>query len=317
MKNKNGLFTIIFMSYYSKNRINSVYHILKERFKKENIDFEFIVMDDGSKDNSYDIALELEKNQNNVRAYQLSKNYTNSYSKFAGFSVSRGDLVTTIPDDWQQPLDTYIQMYREWQNGAKIIIPHRKARKDSFFGDMFSRAYYNFMNKTSEVHFPPGGCDVFAADREVIDIIVKRISPINTYLTVEVLRLGFDPVFLPFDRPSVDNKSRWTFKKKIKLATNSFFASSSFPIRFISLIGVFTFFISMFLIILVVILKLFGSGGLGGFVIPGWATTIVFISLFSGLILLSLGVIAEYIWRIYEEVKNRPAYIIKKKEDLD
>jgi len=64
-------------------------------------------------------------------------------------------------------------------------------------------------------------------------------------------------------------------------------------------------------------LKLFGSGGIGGFIIPGWATTIVFISLFSGLILLSLGVIAEYIWRIYEEVKNRPAYIIKKKENLD
>jgi dolichol-phosphate mannosyltransferase len=280
----------------------------------ENIPFEFIIIDDGSKDNSYQVALELEKNDKRVKAYQLSRNYTSHYAKFAGFSVCNGACATSMPDDDQQPLDTYVQMYRQWEKGNKLVIPYRLSRNDGLVKDMFSRLYYRMMNALSVVKYPPGGCDVFLADREIIDIINQRIHPINTSTTVEVLRLGFDPVFIPFHRPKVKNKSRWTFKKKLKQAADSFFSSSNFPIRLISYLGIITSVFSLLLIVLLAIYKLLGERSLGGFSIPGWTTTVIFISLFSGLILFSLGIIAEYIWRIYEEVKDRPGFIIKKKD---
>lgn len=312
---QSNLYSIILLSYYSQDRIKSVFQRVAETMKAENIPFEFIVIDDGSKDDSYKIALELEKEDSRVKAYQLSKNYTSHYAKFAGFSVCTGACATSIPDDNQQPLDTVVQMYRQWEMGNKLVIPYRISRNDGKIKDAFSRTYYRLMNSFSVVKYPPGGCDVFLADREIIDIFNTRISPINTSTTVEVLRLGFDPVFIPFHRPKVKSKSRWTFRKKLKAAADAFFTSSNFPIRLITYLGLITSLFSFLLIVFTIIVKLTANKSILGISVPGWATTVIFISLFSGLILFSLGIIAEYIWRIYEEVKNRPGFIIKKKED--
>ncbi len=306
------LMSIILLSYYSGDRIVSCYNIVKERFEQENIPFEFIVMDDGSKDDSYQIALKLEKQYDNVKAYQLSRNYTAHYSKYAGLSVSNGACVTSMPDDWQQPIDTYVQMYRLWEQGHKVVIPSRRTRDDGVIKDFFSRTYYKIMNALSIVKFPDGGCDMFLADREIVDILVNQIHPINTSSMVEVLRLGFDPYFLPFDRPKVKTQSRWTLRKRIKLASDTFFTCSNFPIHLITYLGLGTSVFSLLLIIATIIIKLNGWNVMG-FEIPGWASIIIFLSFFSGMILFSLGMVAEYIWRIYEEVKNRPGYIIKKK----
>lgn len=311
----NKLYSIILLSYYSNERIAKVFKMVSERMESENIPFEFIIIDDGSKDNSYELALELEKKDKRVRAYQLSKNYTSHYSMFAGLSLCKGACATALPDDDQQPLDTYVDMYRQWEKGNKIVIPYRVSRNDGIVKDFFSRSYYRLMNALSVVKYPPGGCDVFLADREVIDILNEKIHPKNTSIIAEVLRLGFSPVFIPYNRPKVKSKSRWTFRKKLKLATDSFYTSSNFPIKLISYLGILSFLFSFILIILTTIIKLRGEDYLFGFSIPGWATTVIFISMFSGLILLSLGIIAEYIWRIYEEVKDRPGYIIKKKEE--
>lgn len=310
------LYSIILLSYYSEKQINSTFSAVAERMEAENIPFEFIIMDDCSKDDSYKVACELEQKDKRVRAFQLSRNFTSHYSKFAGFSISKGECVTSMPDDGQQPIETYVQMYRLWEKGNKLVIPYRISRNDGIIKDTFSKLYYKLMNSLSVVKYPPGGFDVFLADREIIDIINERIHPINTSTTVEVLRLGFDPVFIPFHRPKVKSKSRWTFKKKLKQASDAFFTASNFPIRLITYLGLITSIFSILLIFFTVIAKILGEQSLGGFSIPGWATTVIFISLFSGLILFSLGIIAEYIWRIYEEVKDRPGFIIKKNEDL-
>jgi polyisoprenyl-phosphate glycosyltransferase len=312
-----GLLSIILLSYYSGKKINLVYEKVKERMESELIPFEFIIIDDGSKDDSFEIACRLEKEDKRVIAYQLSRNYTSHYAKFAGFSVCHGACATSMPDDFQQPMETYVQMYRQWEKGNKLVIPYRISRKDGLIKDLFSKSYYFLMNILSEIKYPPGGCDVFLADREIIDILNERIHPLNTSTTIEVLRLGFDPVFIPFNRPKGKLKSRWTFRKKLKQAEDAFFSSSNFPIKLITYMGLITSLFSFILIIFTIAAKLFGERSLGGFSIPGWTTTVIFISLFSGLILFSLGIIAEYIWRIYEEVKDRPGYIIKKKAKRD
>ncbi len=310
---RNGLFSVVLLSYYSGARIPAVYEKLATCFKKEEIDFEFIIIDDGSGDDSYLIAKQLEQLHANVSAYQLSRNYSSHYAVFAGLTVATGQLVSIMPDDWQTPIEAYIQMYREWQKGAQVIIPFRSKRNDGFFNEFFARSYYFLMNRLSDVTFPPLGADIFAIDRELADIINDRIHPINTSALIEVMRLGFNPVYIPYERPSnKGQKSRWTFKKKVRLFKDTFYASSAFPIKLITWVGGGSFIMSLVVIVISIILKLMGEDQLGGFRVPGWTTTLIIMSFFCGLILLSISVLAEYLLRVFDEVKNRPGFIIRK-----
>jgi dolichol-phosphate mannosyltransferase len=311
----NGLLSVILLSYYSGEKIKTAYENVNLLLESENIPFEFIIMDDGSKDNSYNVAKELECKYSNVRAFRLSRNYTSHYSIFAGLKMCNGDCAIPMVDDEQQPYETIVEMYRLWQQGEKIIIPHRISRDDDWKSSFFSNFYYKIMNALTDVKFPVGGADLFFIDREIIDIINKDISPINTSTVVEILRLGFNPYYYGYGRPiGTNEKSRWTLKKKIRLAKDTFFSSSSFPIKFIFNLGLWTSFISFLLIVFYIYIKLFGNHFYWDIQQKGWTSIILFISFFGGLILFSLGIIAEYIWRIFEEVKKRPSYIIRKKE---
>ena len=311
----NKVLSVILLSYYSKERILTCYQDVKEILSKEKIPFEFIIMDDGSTDDSYNIALELEKNQKNVFAYQLSKNYTSNYSWLAGLSVCHGACAMAIPDDEQQPYETLVEMYRLWEKGHKVIIPNRIKRDDPFLSRFFSRTYYRIINGLSDITYPEGGADLAFIDREVIAILNERIHPINTAVVPEIFRLGFSPIYLPYERPLGLNEgtSRWSFKKKVRLAKDVFLSSSTFPIKFISGLGLFFSLVAVAGILFYTYIRLWGNPEFWGVPTTGWTSTIILIMFFGGIILFSLGIIAEYIWRIYEEVKNRPGFIIKKK----
>ena len=219
-----------------------------------------------------------------------------------------------IPDDEQQPYSSIVGMYRLWETGSKVIIPYREQRDDGFLNDLFSSTYYKIINRLSEIKFPKGGADMFFIDREVIDVLNTRIRPINTSSIIEVLRLGYSPDYFPYVRVKGDNpKSRWTMKKKIRLFKDTFFSSSTWPVKAITNLGLFFSLFALGIIILYSYIRFFGNPYFWGELLPGWTSTIIIVSFFSGLILFSLGIIAEYIWRIYEEVKDRPGYIIKKK----
>ena len=309
------LLSIILLSYYSKERIRNSYLAIKQLLDSEKIPFEFIVMDDGSKDESFVMALELEKEYENVRAYQLSKNYGSMYSIFAGLSVSKGACVLPIVDDEQQPYPTIVQMYRLWEKGEKIIIPNRESRDDSKMSKFMSEAFYKVMNGISDIEYPKGGADMAFLDREVVDIINSRIHPRNTMFMAEVLNVGFSPYFLPYERPVGLNrgKSRWTFKKKMRAALDSIFSNSTFPLRVISYLGMIISLLSFFAIVLYLYIYIWGNKEFWGYLIPGWTSLVLLMFMLGGLVLLSLGIISEYLWRIYDEVKDRPGFIIKKK----
>ena len=317
--NKSSLLSMILLSYYSEERIEKSYNEVACVLDKANIPFEFIIIDDGSNDSSYNTALMLEKKLPRVRAYQLSKNYTSHYSIFAGLSLCNGACAMPIPDDEQQPYSTIVEMYRLWQNGNKIIIPYRQNRDDPFLSKFLSNSFYCIMNAFSEIKFPLGGADLFFIDREIIDIINNQISTTHTSSVTEVLRLGYSPYYYPYHRGFGLNKkkSRWSFKKKVLLAKDIFYSSSSFPIRLINITGLTLFVISLTIMFIYIYAKVFGDNNFWGNNVPGWTSIIVIMLFFGSMTMLSLGVIAEYIWRIYEEVKGRPSYIIKQKDDKE
>ncbi|MBL7713000.1 MAG: glycosyltransferase [Chitinophagaceae bacterium] len=309
--------SIILLSYYSKTKLNVAVERLSEVLSQNEIPFEIIIMDDGSRDESYAIACALEEKYSYVKAYQLSRNYTSHYSVFAGLTLCSGACAAPVADDEQQPYETLVEMYRLWEKGNKVIIPFRNGRDDPYFSRMMSLGFYTVMNRLSDIKFPKYGADTFFIDREVIDILNERIHPIRTTTITEILRLGFSAVFVPYFRPlGVNEKSRWTLKKKINLAKDFFFSSSMFPIALITRLGMFFSAFSIALILFYFFGRLFGSDTEFWSLkkVPGWTSTVIIISFFSGLILFSLGIIAEYIWRIFEEVKGRPGFIIRKKE---
>ncbi len=308
------LLSLLIPAFNSAKRLRPAYEAIRNCLDTAQIPFEMLIIDDGSKDDTWEVMKTLAAEDSRIRPFRMSRNYTSPYVQFAGMSVCRGACISFMPDDLQRPLETLVESYRLWEQGHKLVISYRSSRNDGWLNDLFSSIYYRIMNALSEVTFPPGGADAFFADREIIDIMNTRIHPIHTSAVVEVLRLGFDPVFIPFDRPSRPGKSRWTWKKKVRLAKDTFFASSSFPILAITYMGLGISLLCLLAIPLLIYARFFAESRLFGFEVPGWTTIITLVAFFNGLVLFCLGIVAEYIWRIYEEVKGRPGFLLRKEE---
>jgi glycosyltransferase involved in cell wall biosynthesis len=308
-----GKLSIILLAYQSEKRLQKAVTEIDTALSAAGIPHEIVIIDDGSTDKSYTKALELAQQIANIAAYRLSRNYTSPMAQFAGLEMCTGQCACPMPDDGQRPIAHIIDMYRLWEKGHKIILGYREGRDDGKVNDFFSNGYYSFMNRFSEITFPPGGSDGYLVDREIIDILNTRISKRNTTPVIELLKLGYSTVFVPYQRPQRAGKSRWTLRKKINLALNTFFASSIFPLRMITWLGLIIFCISLLAILLIIAAKLFSDNTLFGFPIQGWTTIVVLMTMFNGILMLSIGVVSEYLWRIYEEVKQRPPYIIRDK----
>lgn len=309
------LLSIIVLSYQSQETLATAVEDLVRTMEAEKIPFEIIIVDDGSSDRSPVLALELAAQDRRIRAFRLSKNFGSPASQFAGLSLVRGACALSVPDDLQFPTELIVEMYRLWEQGHKLIVASRRSRDDGRLNDFFSNLYYRLMNRFSEIMFPPGGSDRFLADREVVEILTTRIHPINTTPLLEALRLGFSPHFLGYDRPRSHRKSRWTLAKKLGLASDTFFGSSAYPLRLITVLGFCIFVACLLCVVVIVWARLFTDYEVFGLATNGWATSMVVMIMFNGLVLLCLGIVAEYIWRIHEEVKNRPGYIIRRVPD--
>jgi polyisoprenyl-phosphate glycosyltransferase len=312
IETSNKTLSLLIPLFNSEKKIQHAYEQVKNCLETEQIPYEILLIDDGSTDQTWSTVQQIAAHDPKVRIYRLSRNYTSPYVQFAGFSVCKGACITFMPDDLQNPLTEIVRSYRLWEAGEKLILTYRISRNDGWWTDFFAKNYYRIINLLSDIKIPPGGIGNYLADREIIDIMNTQIHPIHTSSIMEVLRLGFSPVYLPTSRPKTIGKSRWTWKKKVRLAKDTFFASSTFPIRAITNLGLFISLLCLLALPFLFYARFFAHSHLFGFPVSGWVTLVTILVFFNGLVLFSLGVVAEYIWRIYEEVKGRPGFIIRK-----
>ena len=308
-----GLLSVIVLAYHSGDKLDRVVEELANCMVSNDIPYELVIIDDGSTDETFRNARQLESTHEVVRAFRLSRNYTSHYAAFAGLTVAKGDCVALIPDDGQQPYETLVEAYRLWESGSYIVFPFREKREESWIVKFWSLLFYRLLNVGAEVKVPRLGLDTWFVDREVVDIVNERISPIRTTTVSEILRLGFDPVFLPYIRKTREGRSRWSWRKKLRLAADWFFSTSDILIKLIIWGGFAALGISMAVSMTYVVMYV-GNLETGSVLHdnPGWTSLFILSCLSLGLLLLASAINAQYLLRVYDEVKGRPGFILRK-----
>ena len=305
--------SIIVPIYYNELNIPHLYEHMKEKIlSRTDFEAEIVCVDDGSKDGSYKALLELREKDDRFKVVKLSRNFGSHTAILAGFAHATGDCMTMVAADLQEPLEIIIEMYEKWKQGKKVVIAVRKDREDGFFQKLFSNTYYSLMQKYALKEMPSGGFDCFFIDKKVRDVLVS-MNEKNSSIVGQVLWAGFEMDKIYYVRKKREiGESKWTLSKKIKLFIDSFMAFSYVPIRFISTLGIVISIVGFILAVFLIVNKFM-------FNVPvqGWTTMMITLLMLSGIQMLTLGVIGEYLWRNFDESRGRPTYIVEETHGID
>jgi dolichol-phosphate mannosyltransferase len=271
---------------------------------KQDINLEIIFVDDGSADASLKELLEIKKKRERTKIIKLTRNFGAVHASKTGLQFVSGDCFVFLAADLQDPPDLILQMVEKWKTGAKYIICERNGRDDSFLSQIFSKFYYKLVRLLVISDFPENGFDLALMDRVLLPYMLQ--SSKSAYTPIMSYWLGFKPEIISYKRRKREHgKSQWTFFKKIVAFFDAILSFSVVPIRMMSLFGLIVAIMSFVYGSWIVINTLLGNAEIRGF-----ATVVVLISFFMGLVIIMLGMIGEYIWRIYDEVNKRPETVI-------
>ena len=297
--------SIVIPVYWNSDTLMALYKDMNEKILHKLGDYEIVMVDDGSGDNSWEIMNQIKGMDENVKLVKLSRNFGEHAALLAGLSHCTGDCAVTKQADLQEDSELILEMYDKWKEGNKVVMAIREERDDPMMKKFFAGLYYAIVRKYIMPSMPQGGCDCYLIDRQVIEVI-QMLDEKNSSLTLQVMWAGFKRADVYFHRKArEEGESRWTLGKKIKLVVDSMMSFSYAPVRGMSTIGALFFFASVvwaFIIIAQTIM--FGAD------VAGWTSLMALILCSSGLIMLMLGMLGEYIWRALDASRNRPPFIV-------
>jgi glycosyltransferase involved in cell wall biosynthesis len=301
------LLTIITPAYNEADNITLLYQRIEKVFKYEMIDWEWIIVDDHSQDNTFQVISQIAQQDTHVKGIRLARNAGSHAAIKCGMDFCQGKCAVVMAADLQDPPEIIPNLIHKWQQGAKVVWAVRELRqgeKASTIG--FSRLYYFFMKKIVGIReIPASGADFFLIDTQVIAAL-KQFNETHVSLLALITWLGFQQDFISYNKEArAHGKSGWTLKKKLKLLVDSVTAFSYFPIRFMSYLG-FLVAICGFIYAIFTFVR-----ALMGLPIQGWASLMVVVLVIGGMQMIMLGILGEYLWRTLDETKKRPKYIVE------
>lgn len=297
--------SIIIPVYYSEDTLMLLYQDMKEKILGRLGEYEIVMVDDGSGDRSWDIMQQIKEMDNHVTLVRLSRNFGEHAALLAGFSCCSGDCAVTKQADLQEDSELILDLYESWKKGNKVVLAVREERDDNRFYKWFANLYYVIVRKLIMPSMPEGGFDCYLLDRKAIDVLLM-LDEKNSSLSLQVLWMGFQTDKVYFHRRAREiGQSRWTMSKKIKLVMDSMMSFSYFPIRFMTMLGGLVSLLAFIMGIYIVSSKL-----IVGEDVIGWTSLMAVLLFSTGLILLMLGVLGEYIWRALDASRNRPPFLI-------
>ncbi len=304
---KKNLISVVIPVYNEEENLPIFYERLTEAIKDKNYTTEIIFVNDGSYDNSWKIIQELAKKDNRVKGYNLSRN-SGSYAAIeCGFNHAQGNAVMSICADLQDPPEIINKFVPEWEKGNHIIWGTRDGRDDPFFKTIFANLFYSIIRKIAFPSFPKGGMDIGLFDRNIIEKYLT-FKDRNSIPFFTIFSMGFKQVCIPYRREKrLHGESGWPFWKRIKCAIDIAIGFSYIPIRIITTVGILCAFIAFLYGGTIIASKLFG---IANFASEGWSSLAVLILFVGGIQMVFMGIIAEYLWRTNDRVKNFPVYMV-------
>jgi len=299
--------SIVIPVYYNEENLLPLYEdIRKKIIDKIDYEYEIVMVNDGSKDQSWNIMQELAKRDSHIHIISLSRNFGSHAAILCGLSNSTGDCAVVKAADLQEPTELILQMVDSWEKGKNVVLAVREGRQESKKQTFFANLYYALVRKCALPNMPKGGFDVYLLDRKVITVL-QNLDEKNSALTGQILWSGFKTDIVYYTRLArTAGISRWTLKKKIRLVMDTLFSFSSLPITVVLGVGTFSIIVAIIWAIVVLIAKIAGYIN-----VSGWTTLFIF-NLFSfGIIMMTLGILGEYLWRTFDASRKRPPYIIE------
>jgi glycosyltransferase involved in cell wall biosynthesis len=266
---------------------------------------EMVFVNDGSTDGSLEELRAIHRADPRVKVLSFTRNFGQMAAMLAGFAEATGDAVINISADLQDPVDLIPQMVSQWQGGAEIVVCYRTNRSDPAAAKAFSWLAYSLL-RIGVPQIPKGGFDYVLMDRIAMDQF-NAMDTRHRFFQGDLLWPGYRTSFIPYERQKrTIGRSQYNFAKKLKNFIDAILDSSYLPIRAMSLMGVFTSFLGLLWAITILVAWIFGSTPF-----EGWAPLMMVTLIIGGMIMVMLGIIGEYVWRINEEVRKRPNYIIR------
>lgn len=312
MTNQKKILSVVFPVYQNEKNLP---HLLIEinDFIDRLIDYdcEFIFVDDGSTDNSFEqLKILKEKLSAKTKLIQFTKNFGQLSALQCGWKFASGDYIGIISSDQQDPLLIFKKMLKLMDSNTEIVLATRSTRNDGFLINFFSNFYYFFVKKFIISDYPRGGCDVYLFSKNVKEYLLNRDERGN-HVVASLINSGFHFKTIPYKRKKRKHgKNQTKIFRRITIFIDVVVTNSYIPIRLISFFGLLLGLFGITFGIIVIIIRL---NDLSNTANMGWASIIALLSILSGMILFSLGVIGEYFWRIMENIKKPAKYAVKNK----
>ncbi len=305
---KNPVFSVVAPVYNEIGCVEEFYNQVSQVMNSLKAAWELILVDDGSTDGSTDIILTLAKKDKHVKPVIFARNFGHQIAVTAGLDFSRGDAVLIIDADLQDPPEVMLDLIAKWKEGYEVVYAVRRKREgESWFKLFTASAFYRLIYRITDVKIPLDTGDFRLLDRIVVDVLCQMRER-HRFLRGMASWVGYRQIGVEYDRKErFAGKTKYPFSKMLKLALNAITGFSYFPLQLATYLGFTCAGISIVAIPIVIILRLSNKAAL-----LGQATTLIMVLFLGGVQLITLGILGEYIGRIYDEVKGRPLYIVSR-----
>jgi len=299
--------SVVIPVFNEEKNLPLLYSRLGKTLNKLTSSYEIIFINDGSKDNSLEKLISLRKKDKKVKIISFSRNFGHMPAIAAGIKHAKGRKVVIMDADLQDPPEIILKMYKKAKEGYDVVYGIKRKRKESLARRFLFKSFYRILNGISTFQMPLDAGTFSLVDKKVISIL-SRMPEKNKYLSGLRAWVGFRQTGVFYERGKRYAGKEASFRRLTKLALDGMISFSYLPLRLASIFGFICAAIAVIAIVAVFILKIFFGWG-----IIGWASTITTVLLLSSAQLITLGIIGEYLARIYDEIKGRPEYIISKK----
>lgn len=300
------MLSIILPAYNEKENIDRTAATLSGILREAEIPYELLFVSDGSTDGTYEEICRLAEQDDHIRGAEFSRNFGKEAAIFAGLELAAGEACIVMDCDLQHPPQVIPEMYKLWKEGFEVVEGIKTDRgKESVFHRMFAGMFYGIMSKMMKMDMRSSS-DFKLLDRKVVNVLLG-LGERNTFFRALSFWAGFRSVKVEYEvQERAIGSSKWSFKSLIRYAISNVTSFSTVPLQMVTVMGMVSILFSFILAVQTLVKFLMGTA------VEGFTTVILLILIIGGFIMISLGVIGHYLARIYEEVKGRPRYIIRR-----